>query len=98
MRNYQGILQLRPFDSKVYNFVLKQIKNRNDCFITNEVKQKTGLDIYLTSNQFLIALGKMLKKRFKGTTKVSSSIYSRDRQTSKALYRVTVCFRMHKDE
>ena len=94
MRNFQGKLQLRPFKEEIYKFVLKQVKHRSDCFITKEVQQKSGLDIYLTSNHFLMALGKRLKKSFKGTIKLSRTLHTRDKQTSKPLYRVTVCFRL----
>lgn len=90
---FEAKLQLRPFNKEVFNYVIKQIK-KNNVLIAKEVKLKYGIDLYLTSNRFALALGKKLKKAFKGTLKISRTLYSRDRQTSKTLYRVTVLFRL----
>ncbi|MFH1209562.1 MAG: NMD3-related protein [archaeon] len=94
---FESILQLRPFNQEVLDYVIKKIKENGTVFISKEIQLKTGIDLYLSSNRFAIALGKMLRKRFKGTVKLSRSLYSRDKQTTKLLYRVTVCFRLQKD-
>ena len=96
-RYYESILQIRPYTKEVLDFVKKQIDKKENVFISKEINLKTGVDLYLTSNKFAINLGKLLKKRFKGTLKISKSLYSRDKQTSKLLYRITVCFRLQKD-
>jgi len=94
---FVSIVQLRPFNQEVLDYVKKKIQEDGNIFISKEVELKTGIDLYLNSNRFAIALGKMLKKRFKGTVTLSRSLYSRDKQTMKLLYRVTVCFRLQKD-
>lgn len=95
---FESILQLRPFDEKVFDFVLKRINERNDVFISKEVKLKTGVDLYLSSNKVAVIIGRMLKKSFKGTIKISKKLYGQSRQSSKLLYRVTVCFRLRQEE
>ncbi len=63
-------------------------------WIAKEEKHKTGMDYYISSNRFLLQLGKKLKKSFKGEFKVSRRIYTQDRMSSKNVYRVTVLFRL----
>ncbi|MBI2663525.1 hypothetical protein HYX15_03270 [Candidatus Woesearchaeota archaeon] len=94
-RNYQAIIQIRPKNMEVYDFVINLIRERKNCFINKEEELKTGIDIYINDKTFAVAVGKKLKSRFGGTVKLSRKLHSRDRQTSKALYRVTVCFRLN---
>lgn len=91
---YESILQLRPYDKKILNYVKKRVEKRKDVFISKEVKLKKGIDLYLTSNKFALILGKKLKKAFKGEVKISRKLFSRNKLTSKRLWRVTVCFRL----
>lgn len=92
---YRAIIQLRPMNDKAYDYILDLIEKRNDCFINKEEKLKTGVDIYINNNSFAVAIGKKLKDKFKGTLKLSRKLHSRDRVSSKPLYRVTVCFRLN---
>ena len=91
---YEAILQLRPYNEDVVKFVLVQIKERKNVFIAKEVKLKTGIDLYISDQRFTQALGKKLKKRFKGKLIKSKKIHTVNRLTSKIVYRVTVCFRL----
>ena len=91
---FEAKLQLRPFNKEVYDFVLKQVAKRKNVFISKEVKLKTGIDIYLTSQRFARSLGKKLKDTFKGELKITRTLFSRDRLKSKLIYRGTVLFRM----
>ena len=68
---YEAIIQLRPFDEEVLNFINKQISERKDVFISKIEKLKTGVDLYLSSQRFAIALGKKLKKRILTHLKLS---------------------------
>ncbi len=90
---YEGILQLRPFNKDVLDYVKKQIE-KSDCLISKEVDLKDGTDLYLTSQRFAISLARKLKRVFKGEVKISRSIHTRSRVTSKDVYRVTVLFRL----
>tara|TARA_Y100000310_G_scaffold159627_1_gene159268 strand:- start:30100 stop:30414 length:315 start_codon:yes stop_codon:yes gene_type:complete len=94
-RNFQAIIQLRPKNKETYDFVLDLIQHRKNCLINKEVLQKTGIDIYINDKSYAMSIGKKLKKKFKGTITLSRKLFSRDRVTSKAVYRVTVCFRLN---
>jgi len=91
---FEGILQLRNQNEECVNFIKNQFKNNEKVWIAKEVKLKTGVDYWVSSNRFLLSLGKKLKKSFKGELKTSRKLYSRNRMTSKDIYRVTVLFRM----
>ena len=91
---YEGILQLRNPSEEVIRCVKNQIKKKGDVFIAKEVTQKNGVDYYISSQRFLLSLGRKLKKSFRGELKTSRKLYTRDRITSKRVYRVTVLFRL----
>ena len=91
---YEAILQLRPYNEKVVDFILKKISERKNVYIAKEVSLKTGIDLYLTDQRFARALGRRLKRNFKGKLILSRKLHTRDRQTSRNIYRVTVCFRL----
>ncbi|MBU1245997.1 MAG: 60S ribosomal export protein NMD3 [Nanoarchaeota archaeon] len=90
---YEAILQLRPINKTLIEFALQQIKN-SDCNIVKEEELKTGINLYLSSKRFAVTLTKRLKKKFNGTVKVTKTLHTRDRQTSKNVYRITICFRL----
>ncbi|MBC8501315.1 MAG: hypothetical protein H8D38_06145 [DPANN group archaeon] len=90
---FESTLQLRPKNKEILDFTAKQIEKNNDVFISKVEEQKDGWDIYLSSNKAALTIGKKLSKSFKGELKTSRRLFGRDRQKSKHLYRVTVCFR-----
>ena len=92
---YQGILQIRPNNEHVLNYVYNEIKKIRNVFITKEVKKKFGIDLYLTNKFFLIQLGKKLKQRFPGTVTRSRSLYGVNRMNSRLVYRTAICFRLN---
>ena len=91
---YEAIIQLRPANNQLLSYIDNQIEKRNDVFISKIDELKTGIDIYISSRKFAMALGKKLKKAFPGELKLSRTLFSQDRQTSKKIYRVTVLFRL----
>jgi len=91
---FEGTLQLRNPNEEVINFVRNQFKNNEKVWIAKQEKVKTGIDLYISSNKFLLSLGKKLKKSFKGELKTSRKQHSRNKMTSKTIYRVTVLFRL----
>ena len=95
---YEGILQIRPNNESVLNYVYGELKRAGNVFITKEVIKKFGVDLYLTNKFFLIQLGKKLKKRFPGKITRSRSLYGKNRITSRLVYRTTVCFRLNEEE
>lgn len=93
-RYYEAIIQIRPYNENVVNFILQEIKNKKNVFIAKDVVLKEGVNFYITSNSFAKTLGKQLKKRFKGTLKVTRTLFSCNRLTSENMYRLTVLFRL----
>ena len=91
---FEAILQIRPADQKVLDYVYARIYERKNVFVSKEVQTKTGIDIYLSDQKFARMLGPKLKKVFGGTVKSTRSLFSVDRQRSKKIYRVTVCYRL----
>ncbi len=91
---FEGILQLRNPNEELIGFIKNQFENNAHVWIAKEERLKNGVDIYVSSNRFLLALGKKLKKAFNGELKTSKRLYGVDRQTSKLRYRATVLFRL----
>ncbi|MBI2134330.1 hypothetical protein HYU11_06665 [Candidatus Woesearchaeota archaeon] len=90
---YVSILQLRNVSPEIQEFAESQITGTAKAFLTKKKKVRNGFDYYLSSNSFAVGLGRILRKRFGGELKVSEKLYSRDRQTSRDLYRVNVLYR-----
>jgi len=95
---YEAIIQLRPYNEELINFIITRVKARENVKIVKEVQLKTGVDLYLTDQRFARALGKELKRKFKGKLILSRKLHTRNRMTSKNVYRVTVCFRLIDEE
>ena len=90
---YQGVLQLRNETPEILEFVREAVSKKKDCEILKEIQTKDGIDIYLSSQHFLRALGKKLKLRFRGDLKTNRRLFSVDWITSKKIWRSTVMFR-----
>lgn len=92
---YVSVLQLRSLRADIESFVESEIyRGRSKgVFVSRRKKVRDGIDYYLSSNRFAVGLGRRLKKRFSGYLKVSRRIFSRDRQTSRDLYRITVFYK-----
>ncbi len=89
---FEAIIQIRPLDKEVYEYVRKQIA-KTDAFISKEIVLKTGVDIYISSHKLAKQIGRRLMRSFKGELKVSHLHYGMDKETSKNIYRATVFFR-----
>lgn len=92
---YEAIIQLRPADKEIIDFIVKQTNERKGVFISKIEELKTGIDLYISSQRFARALGKKLKKRFRnGELVTSRKLFTVNRETGKKVYRVTVLFRL----
>lgn len=92
---YEAKIQIRPFDENVIRFVVSMIDNNSKVRIARVEELKTGVDIYVSSRKFAAIIGKKLKVKFKnGKLLVTKALFSKNRQTSKDIYRVTVLFRL----
>ena len=90
---FEGILQLRNPTEEVTQFIKSELEKNPAIFISKTVKLRTGLDIYFSSKKFLQGLGRQLQQKFGGELKISAEHFSRDRQTSKDMFRVNVLYR-----
>lgn len=93
---FEAIIQLRPLNKLLYNWVINDIENSN-VKISKEEVTKNGFDIYIDSNQYALSLGKRLRKRYKGKVTLSRQLHSTHKMTSKQLFRVTMLFRLDKE-
>lgn len=91
---FEGILQLRNPNKEVINYIEKRIKEKSSVFLAKKVDVVNGIDFYISSNRFLRSLGRRLQKQFGGELKISPRLYSRNRQTSRDVYRLNVLFRL----
>lgn len=89
---YEGVLQLRNPTEEVLDFVESKI-SKTKVFVAKVVKHKTGVDLHLSSQRFLRALGKKLQEKFGGVLKTTRKLHTVSKATGKKLYRVTVLFR-----
>ncbi|MBR9690124.1 hypothetical protein GOV08_00380 [Candidatus Woesearchaeota archaeon] len=90
---FEGILQIRNPKEDVIDYVKERIDSDDSIHISKTEVVKGGVDFYVSSNKFLRKLGKEIKKRFDGELKESPQLFSRNRQTSKDIYRLNVLFR-----
>jgi NMD protein affecting ribosome stability and mRNA decay len=92
-RYYEGILQLRGKDI-TQALALVKSSLQEGVFINKIVEHKQGVDLYLTSKNFLHKISKILNDNFGGEVLFSKRIFSRDKMTSKDIWRVSVLFRL----
>ena len=90
---YEGILQLRNPNKEILDFFQGLMNKRQDVFISKVEELKNGMDIYLSSKKYLRQIGKNLQQKFGGELVISAEHYSRDRITSKDMFRVSVMYR-----
>ena len=90
---FEGTIQLRNASKELVDFVKQLIEKTPDVWIVKETKIKSGLDMRISSLKFLRRLPEKIKQRFFGISKMSSTLFSRNKQTGKNIYRGTVMFR-----
>ncbi len=91
---FEGVLQLRNPNQEVLNYINAQFKKEPEVRIAKEIRQPNGVDLWLSSNKFLMKLGRGLNETFQGELKVTSRLFSTNRLTSKNVYRMCVFFRV----
>lgn len=101
---YEAIIQLRasPEDAErldeVRRFVQNRINERKNVTISKVKEFDFGVDIYVSSQSYARAIGKKLKRAFKGDLKITRTLHTMDRMTSKQVYRGTIMFRLKPKE
>jgi len=97
---FEGIIQLRNQDnsdfSNVRDFILNEVEKerKRGIFVTAEKEVKGGIDFYVTSQKYLQQLAQKVFKKFGGELKVNVQIFTRNRQTSKEVYRVNALIKL----
>jgi NMD protein affecting ribosome stability and mRNA decay len=92
---FEGVLQLRNVGKEVLDYAVKQIENNMLGGVARLKKTEKGFDVYVKRQRFLRTLGNNLQKKFAGELIVSRKLHTRNRISSKDLYRIHVLFRMH---
>lgn len=92
---YEAIIQLRNPSPELINLINNQLRKNPDAFISIILPLKDGFDIYISSQRFARNLGNKMKRAFKNSElKISRKIVTRNRQTSRDVYRATVFFKL----
>ena len=96
---YEGIMQIRGKDDElieVADFLMKEVRKASSkgVYINKEAKVKGGYDFYLTSQKYLQQLSKKLYKKFGGEFNLSPQLFTRNKQTSKNVYRINALLRL----
>lgn len=90
---FEGILQLRSPNKEVADFIRCEAAKESQI-ITKEEKVRNGIDFYFASKKFLRTLGHRLQRTFSGELKFSARLHTRNRQTSRDVYRLHILFRV----
>ncbi len=91
---FEGVLQIRNPDDKVMEFVENELAKRTDLNIAKTVKLKNGIDFYLSSNTFIKRFAQKIYSKFGGEVKTNRKIFTRNKQTSRNVYRFNVLVRL----
>ena len=92
---FEGILQLRNPNEELLNYVYTAIQNDKQARIAQQLEVRGGIDIYLSSQRYLLALGKRINERFSGVLRTSRKLFTFRRAEGKKVYRVNVLFRLY---
>ena len=96
---YEAVIQLRNPSPELINLINNQLRKSPDAFISTIIPLKDGFDIYISSQRFARNLGNKMKRAFKNSElKISRKIVTRNRQTSRDVYRAAVFFKLHPEE
>lgn len=93
---FEGVLQLRDPNTEVIEFIHELFTKREYAFISKELKVRGGIDFYVSSQKYLRGLANVLQGKFGGDIKISRRLHTRDKQSSKDLYRCYLMFRPSK--
>lgn len=89
-RYYEGQLQIRNANKELLNSIEEDI-NKNQIYIQKKFKQKNGADYNLSSQKYIQQIAKKLGQQYGAIVKISRKLFSRNRQTGKAIYRLNAC-------
>jgi NMD protein affecting ribosome stability and mRNA decay len=97
---YEAILQVRSLNSEILEKGVELLKRRVEnlrnkgVFINKVERVADGFDLYLTNKRVAQALGKELWETYGGVFKASPHLFTRNKQSSKNMYRLNVMARL----
>jgi len=91
---FEGILQLRNPNKEVIDSALNEIEKNENSSVAKIEKVPNGIDIYMWPQRFLRNLCKKLQNKFGGQVTISTKLHTKNRITSKEVYRVNALFRI----
>jgi NMD protein affecting ribosome stability and mRNA decay len=97
---YEAVLQVRSSNYDILEKSIELLQQRvsalrhRGMFINKTERLDDGYDLYVTNQKIAQNLGKELQDRFGGVYKASPHLFSRNKQTSKNIYRISVFVRL----
>jgi NMD protein affecting ribosome stability and mRNA decay len=88
---FEGVFQVRGSQELINR--AKNLIIEGGAHINKEIKQPGGVDFQVTSKKVMRRVGKQLCKEYVGEYKESPRLFSRDKQTSKDIYRLNCFFK-----
>ena len=85
---YEAKIQIRPNDPELVAFVKKEIEK-------NKIELIDGLDLYITSSDFAVRIGKLFRNKYKIKPKVSKTLTGENKQIGKRIYKLTVLLKIN---
>lgn len=90
---FEGILQLRNPSKELLHYV-NETEDYSPVPRIPDIKNvKNGYDVYFIDKKVLQQFGKKLQEKFGAEMKVSAKLFTRDKVTSKEVYRINVLIR-----
>jgi len=97
---FEATLQVRSSNYDILEKSIEFLQRRvselrhKGIFINKTEQLDDGYDLYVTNKRIAMSLGKELQERFGGEFKASPRLFSKNKQTSKNIYRLSVFVRL----
>lgn len=91
---YEAIIQIRPKNEELLNFIERDIKENSRISITKFEESKHGYDLYITSRSYLKNILPKVKSKFEIESKISRTLFGK--KDGKDVYRITLLIRLNK--
>jgi len=89
---YEAIIQVRPKDEKLLNFIKKDIGTSKKSHITKFEESKHGYDLYVTDKSYIKNILPKVSSKFNIESKFSRTLFGK--KEGKLVYRVTLLLRL----
>jgi NMD protein affecting ribosome stability and mRNA decay len=93
---FEGNLQLMNPNQEVVEFISRDIEKMKSkhVFLTDLKESKKMVEFFLTDQSYLKVLARKVQSEFGGRLELHETLFSKNRQTSKDLYRLTALLRL----